>query len=54
VKGDSIPWVFQVEGKCVGGLELVESLTAERGTLAGLRYLCLLWIHNPNSRVSFY
>jgi hypothetical protein len=27
VKGNSIPWVVQVEGKFVGGLELTESLT---------------------------
>jgi hypothetical protein len=49
VKGDSIPWVVQVEGKFVGGLELAESLTVERGTLASLRDLRLLWIHSPSS-----
>jgi hypothetical protein len=53
VKGDSIPWVVQVEGKKFGGLELAESLTVERGTLANLRDLCLLWIHSPNSGVFF-
>jgi hypothetical protein len=53
VKGDSIPWVVQVEGKFVGGLELAESLTVERGTLASLRDLCLLWIHSPSSGVSY-
>jgi hypothetical protein len=52
VKGDSIPWVVQVEGKRVGGLELVVSLTVERGTLASLRDHHLLWIHSPNSGVS--
>jgi hypothetical protein len=49
VKGDSIPWVVQVEGKRVGGLELVVSLTVERGTLASLRDHHLLWIHSPSS-----
>jgi hypothetical protein len=52
VKGDSIPWVVQVEGKCFGGMELVESLIVERGTLSSLRDLCLLWIHSPSSGVS--
>jgi hypothetical protein len=52
VKGDSIPWVVQVEGKSVGGLELAVSLTVERGTLASLRDHRLLWIHSPSSGVS--
>jgi hypothetical protein len=52
VKGDSIPWVMQVEGKFSSGLELAESLTAERGTLANFRDLRLLWIHMPSSGVS--
>jgi hypothetical protein len=54
VKGDSIPCVVQVEGKCVGGLELAENLTAESGTLASLRDLHLLWIHSVNSGVCCY
>jgi hypothetical protein len=48
---DSIPCVVQVEEKCVGGLEFTKSLTAERGTLASLRDLHLLWIHRPSAEV---
>jgi len=54
VKGDSIPWVVRVEGNLDGRMELVKSLTVERGALASLRDLWLLWIHRSNSRVSCY
>jgi hypothetical protein len=54
VKGDSIPWVMQVEGKSVGGLGLPVSLTIKKERLVSLRDHRLLWIHSPNSRVSFY
>jgi hypothetical protein len=49
VKGDSIPWVVQVEGKRSGELELVVSLIVERGTLSIFKDHRLLWIHSPNS-----
>jgi hypothetical protein len=52
VKGGFVPWVVQVERKCVTRLELAESLTAESGTLANLRDLHFLWIHSPSARVS--
>jgi len=52
MKGDSIPCVVQVEEKCVGGMELVESLTAKRGDISHLRDFCLLCICSPSSRVS--
>jgi hypothetical protein len=52
MKWDSIPWVVQVEGKSVGGLELDVSLTVEKGTLASLRDHHLLWIHISRLGVS--